>query len=146
MVNSVKLIEGVDAILLTSPSKIKNGFLHRTARFPPKSFRTKVGGSPVANGQHSPYDQTCHNLADDAPRIAVDKVIELQAIFEPPKHNLNRPAMVAEPADLRRTEPKQVRQNIDRLFRRDLYREDAILHVSSRQMDVLVFRHCARSN
>ena len=61
--NSVKLIEGVDAMLLTSPSKIEDGLLHRAAQLSPKLFRTKLGVSSVVDRQQSPHDQGRHDLA-----------------------------------------------------------------------------------
>ena len=81
-------------MLLTSPSKIEDGLLHRPAQLPPKLFRTKLGVSSVVDRQQSPHDQGRHDLADDASRIAADEMIQLQPVFEPPKHNLNRPAVV----------------------------------------------------
>ena len=89
--NNVKLIEGVDAMLLTSPSKIEDGLLHRAAQLSPKLFRTKLGVSPVVEGQQSPNDQGRHDLADDASWVPADEMVQLQPVFKPPEDNLNRP-------------------------------------------------------
>ena len=91
--NSVKLIEGVDAMLLTSPSKIEDGLLHRTAQLSPKLFRTKLGVSPVVEGQQSPNDQGRHDLADDASWVPADEMVQLQPVLKPPEDNLNRPSI-----------------------------------------------------
>jgi len=97
-------------MLLTSPSKIEDGLLHRTAQLPPKLFRTKLGVSPVVDRQQSPHDQGGYDLANDASRVPADEMIQLQPVFEPPEDNLNRPAVVVKPTDLCCIQPKQVRQ------------------------------------
>ena len=82
--NSVKLIEGVDAMLLTSPSEVKDHLLLCPAH---QFLRTKLGVASVVDRQQSPHDQdrhdpSNHDLSNDAPWIAADEMVQLQPVFQ----------------------------------------------------------------